>query len=43
MPKRFETLGAEIVAGTPQALARLVRADQAKWSRVIRQKRITVE
>jgi tripartite-type tricarboxylate transporter receptor subunit TctC len=43
MPKRFEILGAEIVAGTPQALARVVRDDQAKWSRVIREKRITVE
>jgi len=43
MPKRFETLGAEIVAGTPQALARLVRDDQAKWSKVIREKNITVE
>ena len=43
MPKRFEILGAEIVAGTPQALARLVRDDQAKWSKVIREKNITVE
>src|SRR5256886_15897563 len=43
MPKRFEILGAEIVAGTPQALAKLVRDDQAKWSKVIREKNITVE
>ena len=43
MPKRFEILGAEIVAGTPQALAKLVRDDQAKWGKVIREKKITVE
>jgi tripartite-type tricarboxylate transporter receptor subunit TctC len=43
MAKRFEILGAEIVAGTPQALARVVRDDQAKWGKVIREKKITVE
>jgi tripartite-type tricarboxylate transporter receptor subunit TctC len=43
MAKRFEILGAEIVAGTPQALARVVRDDQAKWGKVIRDKKITVE
>jgi tripartite-type tricarboxylate transporter receptor subunit TctC len=43
MAERFELLGAEIVAGTPQALAKVVRDDQTKWSKLIRDKRITVE
>jgi tripartite-type tricarboxylate transporter receptor subunit TctC len=40
---RFESQGCDIIAGTPEQLARLVREDQAKWARIIRQKNITVE
>jgi hypothetical protein len=35
--------GAEIVAGTPEALARLLKEDQVKWGRLIRKKKITVD
>jgi tripartite-type tricarboxylate transporter receptor subunit TctC len=41
--ERFEAQGCDIVAGTPEALAARVRADQAKWGRIIREKNITVE
>lgn len=42
MKERFESQGAEIVAGRPEALEKLVREDQAKWGRIIRDKHITV-
>jgi tripartite-type tricarboxylate transporter receptor subunit TctC len=41
--ERFESQGCELVGGTPQALAELVRQEQAKWGRIIREKHITVE
>jgi tripartite-type tricarboxylate transporter receptor subunit TctC len=41
--EKFESQGCELVGGTPEALARLVREDQAKWGRIIRDKNITVE
>lgn len=40
---RFESQGCDVVAGTPEDLARVVREDQAKWARIIRQKNITIE
>jgi tripartite-type tricarboxylate transporter receptor subunit TctC len=40
---RFESQGCDIIAGTPEQLARLVREDQAKWARLIRARNITVE
>jgi tripartite-type tricarboxylate transporter receptor subunit TctC len=44
MKERFEALdGAEIVAGTPEALARLLREDQLKWGRLIRKNKITLD
>jgi tripartite-type tricarboxylate transporter receptor subunit TctC len=43
MKERFENQGAEIVAGTPEALARLLRADQVKWSKIIRDKKIAAD
>ncbi len=43
MKERFEGQGAEIVAGTPEALARLLRGEQAKWSRIIREKKIAID
>jgi tripartite-type tricarboxylate transporter receptor subunit TctC len=41
--ERFEAQGCDIVAGTPEELARLIREDQAKWARIVRAKNITVE
>ena len=41
--ERFEAQGCDIVAGTSEDLARLVRTEQAKWARLIRKKNITVE
>ena len=41
--ERFEAQSCDIVGGTPSELAKLVRQDQAKWSRIIREKSITVE
>jgi len=41
--ERFESQSCDIVAGTPEALARLVRAEQSKWGRIIRDRNITVE
>lgn len=40
---RFEGQGCELVGGTPGALAGVMRQDQAKWGRLIRDKHITVE
>ena len=40
---RFEVQGCDIVGGSPQDLARVVREDQQKWSKLIREKHITVE
>ena len=41
--ERFESQGCELVGGTPEALAQLVRQEQAKWGRIIREKNITLE
>ena len=41
--ERFEAQGCEIVGGTPEDLARLVREDQAKWAPIIREQHITIE
>jgi len=41
--ERFESQGCELVGGTTDALARVIRQDQAKWGRLIRDKHITVE
>jgi len=40
---RFETQGAEVIGGTPQALAQVLREDQAKWSKLIRERNIAVD
>jgi len=40
---RLEAQNCELVAGTPAELAAVVKADQAKWSRIIRSQGITVE
>jgi tripartite-type tricarboxylate transporter receptor subunit TctC len=41
--ERFEAQSCDIVAGTPEALAQLVRSEQSKWGRIIRDRNITVE
>ena len=44
MKERFEAMdGAEIAAGTPEALAQLLRDDQLKWGHLIRKKKITAD
>ena len=41
--EKFEVQGCDLVASTPEALASRVRSDQAKWSRIVREKNISVE
>jgi tripartite-type tricarboxylate transporter receptor subunit TctC len=41
--EKFETQGCDLVASTPEALAARVRSDQAKWSKIVREKNISVE
>jgi tripartite-type tricarboxylate transporter receptor subunit TctC len=41
--ERFESQGCDLVAGTPEALASRVRADQAKWGKIVREKNISIE
>ena len=41
--ERLEAQNCDIVGGTPEALADLVKSEQAKWGRIIREKHITVD
>ena len=41
--ERLESQSCDIIGGSPEALAELVRAEQAKWGRIIREKNITVD
>jgi tripartite-type tricarboxylate transporter receptor subunit TctC len=41
--ERLESQSCEIVGGTPEALAELVRAEQAKWGPLIQKMHITVD
>jgi tripartite-type tricarboxylate transporter receptor subunit TctC len=43
MKERFDGQGAEIAAGSPEVLTRLMKADQIKWGKIIRDKKITAE
>lgn len=43
MKEKLEAQGCDVVGGPAEAMAARVRADQAKWSRVIREKNITVQ
>ena len=43
MRARLETQGCEIAGGSPEDLARVVREDQLKWRRIIRDRHITIE
>jgi tripartite-type tricarboxylate transporter receptor subunit TctC len=40
---RFESQGCDVVAGSREALAQMVRKDQDKWRRLIRERSITVQ
>ena len=40
---KFEAQGCEVVGGTPEDLARVVREDQQKWRKLIADKHITLE
>ena len=41
--ERFARLGAEPAGGTPQAFAAMVKADNAKWKKIIAERKISVE
>lgn len=41
--ERFARLGAEPAGGTPQAFAGMVRADTARWKKIIHDRKITTE
>ena len=43
MKEKLEAQGCDVVGGPAEAMAARVRADQAKWSRIIREKNITVQ
>ena len=40
---RFESQGCDVVAGSREALASMVRKDQDKWRSLIRERNITVQ
>jgi tripartite-type tricarboxylate transporter receptor subunit TctC len=41
--ERFDAQGCELIGGSPEALAEVVRQDQAKWGKIIREKNISIE
>ena len=41
--ERLEGQSCEIIAGSPEALSELVKSEQAKWGRLIREMKITVD
>jgi tripartite-type tricarboxylate transporter receptor subunit TctC len=41
--ERLEAQGCDVIGGPPETLAARVRNDQAKWSRIIRDRNITVQ
>lgn len=41
--ERLESQSCEIIGGKPEALAELVKREQAKWGRLIKEKHITVD
>ncbi|MDQ3270988.1 MAG: tripartite tricarboxylate transporter substrate-binding protein, partial [Pseudomonadota bacterium] len=41
--ERFARLGAEPTGGTPQVFAAMVRADNAKWKKIIAERKITTD
>lgn len=43
MKERFDSQAAEIVAGTPEAMAQVMLADQTKWGKIIREIKISLD
>jgi tripartite-type tricarboxylate transporter receptor subunit TctC len=43
MKERFDVQSAEIVAGTPEQFAELIKSESAKWGKVIREKNIRID
>jgi tripartite-type tricarboxylate transporter receptor subunit TctC len=43
MKDKFESQGCDLVASSPEALGARVKSDQAKWSKIVREKNISVE
>ncbi|HEY4370856.1 MAG TPA: tripartite tricarboxylate transporter substrate binding protein [Burkholderiales bacterium] len=43
MKEQFTQQGAEIVAGSPEAMTKLMRDEQGKWSRLIQKRKISVD
>jgi len=43
MKEKLESQGCDVVGGPPETLAARVKSDQAKWSRIIREKNISVQ
>ena len=41
--EKLEGLGFEITQGTPEAFGEWIASESARWSRVIRERRITVD
>jgi tripartite-type tricarboxylate transporter receptor subunit TctC len=41
--ERLESQSCEIIGGSPEALTELVKSEQAKWGRLIREMKITVD
>ena len=41
--ERLESQNCEIIGGNPEALTKLVKSEQAKWGRLIREMKITVD
>src|SRR5947209_6405793 len=41
--ERLESQSCEIIGGTPEQLTQLIKAEQAKWGRLIKEKHITVD
>lgn len=41
--ERLESQSCEIIGGTPEQLTELIKAEQAKWGRLIKEKHITVD
>jgi tripartite-type tricarboxylate transporter receptor subunit TctC len=43
MKEKFALQGAEIVASTPEQFGELIRAESAKWGKIIREKNISID
>jgi tripartite-type tricarboxylate transporter receptor subunit TctC len=43
LKEKLESQGCDVVGGPPEAMAARVRSDQVKWSRIIREKNISIQ